>query len=307
MSPPVITLLTDFGQVDGYVGTMKGVILRLCPRATLVDLSHDIAPHALQQAAYVLSSAAPYFPSDSVHLVVVDPGVGTMRRPIIVRTRRATFVAPDNGVLTLALAQDPAQIAVRLAEPGYQLPQVSATFHGRDVFAPAAAHLATGASPREMGELLSVSDLVTLPQSQPTRRHDGSWPGEVLHIDRFGNLVTSFLCSQNGPQYPATRTHLAVPSVAVSVTVAGIKIQGLVRTFADVEPQEPLAYVGSSGHLEIAVREGNAAAQLGVQPGDPVQVVGMTPLTRLTLGSENAPGTPWALPSAGETSAQGQS
>jgi S-adenosylmethionine hydrolase len=259
MFRPIITLITDFGQADGYVGTMKGVILDICPEAALVDLSHDVRPQAVPQAAYVLSAAAPYFPAGTVHLVVVDPGVGSQRRPIVVHTERATYVAPDNGVLDLVLLQDPPRLAIHLTKPAYRLPQVSATFHGRDIFAPAAAHLAHGTDPREMGTLLPLSDLVTLPNLQPQPQPDGSWSAQVLHIDRFGNLITN----------------LQSPSSTLRVVVAGHHITGPSRTFVDVAPGEFVAYVGSSGHLEIAVREGNAAARLGIDVGDSLRIEGL--------------------------------
>lgn len=259
MSRPVITLITDFGQADSYVGTMKGVILGICPQAALVDISHEIRPQAVRQAAYVLATAAPYFPPATVHLVVVDPGVGSERRPIVVQTGRALYVAPDNGVLGLALAHDPARLAIHLAEPRYRLPPVSATFHGRDVFAPAAAHLACGTDPRAMGPSIPPSELVALAALEPAPQPDGSWLGEVLHVDRFGNLVTNFQGARH--------------SAGARVEVAGVQVDGVNRTYADVEPGELLAYVGSSGCLEIAVRDGNAATKLGVEAGDAVRVV----------------------------------
>lgn len=305
MSRPVITLLTDFGQADGYVGTMKGVMLRICPQATLVDISHDVAPQDLQQAAYVLSAAVPFFPAGTVHTIVVDPEVGTVRRPIIVQTGRATYVAPDNGVLTLALAQDPAQLAVHLSEPGYQLSPVSATFHGRDIFAPAAAHLAAGIPPREMGEPLPVLDLISLPLSQPAQQSDGSWLGEILHIDRFGNLITNIRCSLDGSQWALAQQEIPVPTEELSVAIAGTTIQGLRQTFAEVEQQEILAYIGSSGRLEIAVRGGDAAAQLGVGVGDPVLVTGLAPPAHFSPGAEYTPGTPWTLTSARKAGPRG--
>jgi S-adenosylmethionine hydrolase len=259
MFRPIITLITDFGQADGYVGTMKGVILGICPEAALVDLSHDVRPQAVPQAAYVLSAAAPYFPAGTVHLVVVDPGVGSQRRPIVVHTERAIYVAPDNGVLDLVLLQDPPRLAIHLTKPPYRLPQVSATFHGRDIFAPAAAHLAHGTDPREMGTQLPLSDLVTLPNLQPQPQPDGTWSAQILHIDRFGNLITN----------------LQSPIPNLRVVVAGHHITGLSRTFFDVAPGEFVAYVGSSGHLEIAVREGNAAARLGIDVGDSLRIEGL--------------------------------
>ena len=256
MSRPIITLTTDFGQADSYVDTMKGVILDICPEATLVDISHDIQPQAVPQAAFVLSTATPYFPSGTIHLVVVDPGVGTSRRAIAVQSERATYVAPDNGVLNLALAQDPAQRAIHLTKPRYRLPQVSATFHGRDIFAPAAAYLAQGTDPLDMGDPVPLPDLVTLPDFQASRRSDGAWVGKVMHIDRFGNLVTNLpLAPADGPG---------------SVVIGTTEIDGQGRTYADVGQGEIVAYIGSSGTLEIAVRDGNAATQLGVAIGESV-------------------------------------
>lgn len=260
MSRPVITLTTDFGQTDAYVGAMKGVILSICPKAALVDISHGIAPQSVQQAAYVLSAAVPYFAPGTVHLVVVDPGVGSRRRAIVVETERALFVAPDNGVLDLVLHQTAARLAICLTEPRYRLSQVSATFHGRDIFAPAAAHLASGTSPGEMGDPIPPSDLSTLPSLEPRRQPDGTWFGEIIHVDHFGNLVTSFRI----PDFPSPGT----------VNLGDEQIEGLSRTFADVAPGEMVAYVGSSGHLEIAVREGNAAHRVGLGVGDPIQIEG---------------------------------
>lgn len=260
MSRPVITLTTDFGQADAYAGTMKGVILGICPDAALVDLSHEIRPQAVRQAAYVLSTAVPYFPPGVVHLVVVDPGVGSERRPVAVQTERATYVAPDNGVLTLALAQGPPRVAVHLTDPRFHLPQVSATFHGRDIFAPAAAHLACGLEICDMGEPFSPSQLVVLPTIEPKQQPDGTWQAEILHIDRFGNLITNYQC--------------ATSSLQLTVCVGGERIRGLRDTFADVAPGELVAYRGSSGYLEIAIREGSAATGLGLHVGDPIGMEG---------------------------------
>jgi S-adenosylmethionine hydrolase len=258
MARPIITLTTDFGTADTYVGTMKGVLLGLCPHAALIDITHEIRPHAVRQAAYLLSTATPFFPPGTVHLVVVDPGVGSARRAVAVQAGRATFVAPDNGVLTLALAHDPPHLAVALTNPGYHLPQISATFHGRDIFAPAAAHLACGADPRDMGDPFPPANLVRLPSLEPRRRPDGTWLGEVLHVDRFGNLVTN--------------VQGIMPNAQCTVEIAGQRITSLSRTFADVAPGELLIYVGSSGYLEIAVRGGSAATHLGVGVGAPVEV-----------------------------------
>lgn len=258
MSRPVITLTTDFGQTDGYVGAMKGVILSICPEAVLVDISHQIRPQAVQQAAYVLSTAAAYFPPGTVHLVVVDPGVGSERRAVAVQTARSTYVSPDNGVLSRALTQDPARQAVHLIESNYRLAPVSATFHGRDIFAPAAAHLACGTALDDMGETLPVSELVEQPVQAPQPQPGGGWRCEILHVDRFGNLITNF--------------RLQSHQRGLKVGVGGRWIEQICRTFADVDPGELLAYAGSSGYLEIAVREENAADTLSLNAGDPVQI-----------------------------------
>jgi S-adenosyl-L-methionine hydrolase (adenosine-forming) len=265
MSGAIIALTTDFGLADGYVGTMKGVILGICPKASLVDICHDIRPQAVRQAAYVLRAAAPYFPPGTVHLVVVDPGVGGARRPVVVQTARTTYVAPDNGVLAEALSQDPAHLAIHLTDPRYHLPQVSATFQGRDLFAPAAAHLACGTDPRNLGEEISAASLVSLPRLTLEHRADGAWLGEVLHVDRFGNLVTSV-------RWPFPDGRPTSAGRPLAILVGGARIEGLSRTFSDVAPGDLVAYVGSSGHLEVAIREGKAAARLGVDVGDPVVI-----------------------------------
>jgi len=261
MSQAIISLTTDFGQADSYVGAMRGVMLGICPEASLADISHEIRPQAVQQAAFVLAAAAPYFPPGTVHLIVVDPGVGSERRAIAVQTEQATFVAPDNGVLDMVLATDPARLAVNLTKPAYRLPKISATFHGRDIFAPAAAHLARGVDPRQMGESLPLSSLVTLPQLKPEQQPDKTWRAQVLHVDHFGNLVTSFQLGD-----------LPVSDAPFYIQVGEEQIIGPSRTFADVDPGGLVAYVGSSGYLEIAVRNGNAADRLSIDIGATVQL-----------------------------------
>jgi len=258
MSRPVITLTTDFGQMDGYVGAMKGVILSICPRAEMVDITHQIRPQAVQQAAYVLSTAAAYFPAGTVHLVVVDPGVGSERRPVAVQTERATYVGPDNGVLSLALHLDPARQAVHLTRPRYRRSSISTTFHGRDIFAPAAAHLACGVAVEELGKTFPVSDLASLPIPQPEPQPGGGWLCTILHIDRFGNLITNFRPSPH--------------QCAIRVGAGGRWIDRISATFSDVAPGDLVAYAGSSGYLEIAVREGSAASHLSLDAGDSVRI-----------------------------------
>lgn len=273
---PLVTLTTDFGTADGYVGTMKGVILSIVPHAQLVDISHHIARQNLRQAAYTLYTAYPFFPPRTVHLVVVDPGVGSARRPIALCTPAGCFVAPDNGALSYVMARERVEVVVELTDPRYRLPQVSYTFHGRDVFAPAAAHLAAGVPISALGP--PVTDPVTFPPPRLDVAPE-QVEGEVLHADRFGNVITSIgLLGWSAGELsldPAFgrvegETLVRFRAGQAVVQVAGQEIAGVHRTYADVAPGQALALVGSEGHLEIAVREGSAAQRLGLHVGDAV-------------------------------------
>jgi S-adenosylmethionine hydrolase len=276
---PLITLTTDFGTSDGYVGTMKGVILGIVPDARLVDLSHEVVPQDVRAAAYVLYTAYSFFPSHTVHLVVVDPGVGGARRPIALRTPAGFFVGPDNGVFSYVMACEPLEASAALTEPRYRLPRVSHTFHGRDVFAPAAAHLAAGVPITDLGPPIADPVVFPLPRPEITSH---SIVGEVLHVDRFGNIVTSvgeLTWTGDGlvfrPAFEKIRGGMQdaehrIVAANTAVEMAGQEVAGVRRTYAEVAPGEMLALVGSSGHLEIAVREGSAAERLGVHPGDKV-------------------------------------
>jgi hypothetical protein len=257
---------------------MKGVILTIAPTAHLVDISHEIAPQNLRQAAYVLYTSYPFFPPGTVHLVVVDPGVGSARRPIALRTPAGDFVAPDNGVLSYVMACEPVDALVELSDPRYRLPQISHTFHGRDIFAPAAAHLAAGVPITSLGP--PVSDPVTFSPPSVEITPEGV-TGEVLHADHFGNVITSIgllVWSESDLILtPAFRDvqrgeRVRFSAAGATVTVAGQEIVGVHRTYAKVTPGETLALVGSEGHLEIAVREGSAAQRLGLHPGDLVML-----------------------------------
>lgn len=247
----IITLTTDFGGADGYVGTMKGVILALAPAARLVDLSHEIAPQDIRQAAHVLRQAAPYFPAGAIHLAVVDPGVGGARRPLLVTTPQAAFVGPDNGLFTFALDQPGAQ-ARTLDRTEAWLPQVSRTFHGRDIFAPVAARLALGAAPDDLGT--PITDAVRLAQAAPQRLGNDGIVGNVVHVDRFGNLISDV---------PAAW----LADGAWTCQIAGREIAALASTYAEVAPGTALALVSSGDTLEVAVRDGSAARDLGVGVG----------------------------------------
>jgi len=275
---PLVTLTTDFGTADGYVGTMKGVILSIAPDARLVDISHEIAPQDLRQAAYVLYTAYPFFPAHAVHLVVVDPGVGSARRPIAVRTAAGDFVAPDNGVLSYVMARESVEAVVELSRARYRLPRVSHTFHGRDIFSPAAAHLAAGVAIDALGP--PVPDPIVFPPPRIEVVPDGI-AGQVLHADHFGNVITSIgQLVWRGDELSLDPAFQTVPGDRrvcfkardAQVVVAGHELAGVRRTYAEVSRGETLALVGSEGHLEIAVREGNAAQRLGLRPGDAVFV-----------------------------------
>jgi S-adenosyl-L-methionine hydrolase (adenosine-forming) len=242
----IITLTTDFGTGDGFVGVMKGVILTIAPTAHLVDLSHDVAPQDVRQAAYLLARARPYFPAGTVHLAVVDPGVGSARRLLLVVASRACFVGPDNGLFTPAL-DEPGSQAFVLDQPAFWLPQVSQTFHGRDIFAPVAAHLAAGVTPAALGSL--VSDPVRLVLPIPVRLPGGAVRGEVVYVDHFGNLITNIPAA-----WLEERTWRC--------EIAGQTLPGISHSYAAAAPGALLALVSSGGTLEIAMRDGNAAGRL---------------------------------------------
>jgi S-adenosylmethionine hydrolase len=255
----IITLTTDFGLADGYVGTMKGVILGINPTTTIVDISHDIAPQDVREAAYTLYAAYPYFPQDTVHVVVVDPGVGSERRAIALRTPQATFVAPDNGVLSYVVARERVEEIAHLTNPRYHLSPVSRTFHGRDIFAPAAAHRARGIPLAELGEPLT--EIITFPLPRPQVHSDGTIVGQVIHVDRFGNLITSIM-SNDLAHHPLLREGI--------IKIKGQSIRGIAHNYAEGMSGELLALVGSSDHLEISVSGGSASQTLQAKVGDEV-------------------------------------
>jgi S-adenosylmethionine hydrolase len=256
----VITLTTDFGLRDPFVGIMKGVILSICPSARLVDLTHDLPPQDVQGGGLALEAAVAFFPPGTVHLGVVDPGVGSVRRAIAVRSAGHYLVGPDNGLLAFAF-EGAGWTAVALTAPEYRLPDVSRTFHGRDIFAPAAAYLAAGVPLERLGP--RVEDPVRL--SRPACRLEGrTLIGEVLDSDRFGNLMTSI---------PAGRLGEIPGQGDLVVEVAGRPVRGLVQAYAEAADGEPAAIVGSTGRLEIFVNGGSARDCLGVGRGAPIRVM----------------------------------
>ncbi len=247
----IITLTSDFGLLDPYVGIMKGVILTIAPEARPVDLTHELPPQQVAEGTYALVSAAPYFPDGTIHLAVVDPGVGSARRALLVTTRRAFFVGPDSGLFSPFLEEEGAQAWV-LDRAEYWLPHVSRTFHGRDVFAPVAAALAKGIKPEEAGT--PVADAVRVAGQLPERAGNGDILGCVMHVDRFGNLIT------NVPgAWLAGRTWRC--------EVGGGTIEGPSETYAAVEAGELVLLVSSGGFAEVAVRNGSAAERVGAGVG----------------------------------------
>jgi S-adenosylmethionine hydrolase len=256
LTNPVITLTTDYGTSDHLVGVLKGVILRIAPNATIVDINHHVAPFDLLDGALTIAAAYRYFPPRTVHLVVVDPGVGTQRRPILVSADQYYFVAPDNGVLSLVYEREPAVSVRHITAEHHFLSPVSNTFHGRDVFAPVAAWLAKTSQTEAMGD--EISDYVRFALPRP-KAAGSALKGVVLRVDSFGNLMTNFM-AEDLPAATGTDGKL-------SLQVGGKRVEKLVQTFANGAAGEPVAIIGSSGFLEIAVNKGQAARVLGVNRG----------------------------------------
>ena len=258
MARPVIALLTDFGTRDHYAGTMKAVVLGLCPDATLVDITHNIPPHDVMTAALELAASYKYFPSGTIFLVVVDPGVGSARRGIAADTGEFRFVAPDNGVLTAVLKETPAKRVVELTERRYARPTVSRTFEGRDRFAPAAGWLGKGVDLSALGR--SAGNIQQLVIPVPEVGED-LLAGEVLRVDRFGNLVTNI-----DRKLFEKFTH----ANGIEITAASHRVGRVIATYAEASPNEVCALFGSTDHLEIAVNAGSASEQLNLSRGAPV-------------------------------------
>ena len=256
----IITLTTDFGTGDYDTGVLHGVILGIAPDARLVDLTHAIPAHDVRTAAIILGRAFPYFPPGTIHMMVVDPGVGTRRRGIAARLDEQYFVGPDNGLLTLVLQQAHcAPEIVHLDRPAFWLAEVSPIFHGRDIFSPVAAHLAGGVALTELGTPIDDPVLLEIPLPQPI---DRGWRGEVVQIDAFGNLATNL-----------DKQHAAPGAQSAHVYINGAEIHGLVRTFGDGKPGEMVALFDSSGRLSVCEVNGSAARRLNAQPGDPVELI----------------------------------
>lgn len=258
-----ISLLTDFGLRDGYVGVMKGVIYGIAPDAQIADITHSIAPQNVMEGALALGRAAPYFPHGAVHVAVVDPGVGTARRPMAAKIGPHFYVGPDNGLFTVALERAERRgegiEMVHLDRRGYWLPEISNVFHGRDIFAPVGAHLANGAPLAELGTAFKEAVRLKLPGVEQTAR---GLRGQVISVDHFGNLATNIHRSDLPP----------ADIDRLRVLVAGAEIHGMVRTFGSRPAGELIALFGTSNDLIISVVNGSAAERLGASAGSPVEV-----------------------------------
>ncbi len=258
MEQRIVTLLTDFGARDAFVGVMKGVMLGINPALTFVDLSHEVPPQDILAGALLLRSAAPFFPPRTIHLAVVDPGVGSRRRPLLVETQDALFIGPDNGLLSLAAPVGSLVRIIHLTNAQFFLSQQSRTFHGRDLFAPMAAHVSRGVAPERCGVIVPTMEQLSLPPVQP---QPNGIIGCVIHIDHFGNVITNI---SEADLRPFSREVLLV-------SIGDVHLNGIDATYAAVAVGAPVALLNSWGMLEIAVRNGSAARRFTVHVGQRVQ------------------------------------
>lgn len=261
MPTKIITLTTDFGLKDPYVAEMKAVILSISPNAKIVDITHKIEKFNIRMGAYTLAAACPYFPKGTIHVAVIDPGVGTKRKAILVQTRNSYFIGPDNGVLALAAKSQGIKHIYRIENPKFMLPRISNTFHGRDIFAPAAAYLANWISPSEFGP--EIPEIVT-PKFAKITKTKTTLTGEVIHIDGFGNIITNLReedCEITGMK----------KTVNLKLKDTRLKLK-LCKSYSEVKAQQPLAIIGSHNFLEISMNQGNAAETFQIRVGDKVRL-----------------------------------
>lgn len=259
MPSPILTLTTDFGLSDHYVGAMKGVILGICPKAQIVDITHGIGAYEIAEGAFAIAQAWRCFPKGTVHVVVVDPGVGTARRPILMEAAGHRFIAPDNGVLSMIYGREKARIRVITNDRYFRKP-VSSTFHGRDIFSPVAAHVAAGVAPSKMGKL--IDDYLRPAFQSPVQVGKRRWNGSILKVDHFGNIVTNFH-SEEFRDLDRRTFAFAVGPREVSV---------LARNYSESSPGELFAVIGSSGYYEISLAQASAAKAVGCASGSPVEL-----------------------------------
>jgi len=261
MPSPIITLTTDFGLKDPYVAEIKAVILSISPNTEIVDITHQIEKFNIRMGVYVLAAASPYFPKGTIHVVVVDPGVGTRRKAILIQTRQSYFIGPDNGVLSLAAKTQCIEHIYKITNPKLMLPKISNTFQGRDIFAPTAANIAKGTPTSEIGP--EIHKIVTPKFAKITKRKN-TLTGEVIHIDRFGNIVTNFKEKELESTSIKTTVNLKLKNTKLKLKFC--------KAYAEVEAQQPLAIIGSHNFLEISINQGNAAGFFKTKAGDKVTI-----------------------------------
>ena len=283
--PRVITLLTDFGNQDAYVGIMKGVIAGINPFANIVDICHSISPQDIFSGAYLLYTSYKYFPRKTIHVVVVDPGVGSRRNIICVETKNYFFLAPDNGILSFIVQEERLKSIIRVTNSKYFLPSLSSTFHGRDVFAPVAAHLSLGVRSQKMG--IKINQLKQLDMPKPVHKKAGQVEGQIIYIDRFGNLISNitkeYLVKRVGGQKSdackkASKEKILSQRDTMETTIEKKKIIALSKNYTDVNAGEPLVLIGSAGFLEVSINQGNAQRYFKADKGSKIIIeIGQSP------------------------------
>jgi S-adenosylmethionine hydrolase len=260
---PIITLLTDFGLRDSYVAEMKAVILSICPEVNIIDISHEVRKYDVRMGAYLLARASRYFPKGTIHVAIVDPGVGSERRAIIVESERAFYIGPDNGILIMAAEMDGIKNVYQITNKKYMLQTISRTFHGRDIFSPTAAHLARGVPPSEFGP--EIKDPIKPSYTKP-KTTNKTIEGEVIHIDDFGNIITN-ITTKNLQEIGITEGE----TINVKIGEKTMKLK-LCKSYAEVPQNQPLTIIGSGETLEISINQGNAANMLQVNIGGKIIV-----------------------------------
>ncbi|MBI5325651.1 MAG: SAM-dependent chlorinase/fluorinase [Ignavibacteriae bacterium] len=271
MKNPLIVLLSDFGESDIYSGVVKGVINSVCNEAHLVDLTHDILPQNIKQAAFILRNTIQYFAPDTIFVCVVDPGVGSERKSLILKTSKKYFIAPDNGLLSYIICDDECEI-YELNNSNYFLSDVSFTFHGRDVYAPVAAHLANGTDIINFGKKINLKDIITIPPPLFQKEALHTWLGEVVYYDSFGNIITSLQSKEIGAIFNNSEED-SFKSEGWRFEIENHIIKGLKKTYSCAKSGELLAYNGSFGFIEIGIRNGNAAQTLNIKSGDKIRAI----------------------------------
>lgn len=260
----IITLLTDFGLDDPYVAAMKGIILEINPNAHIIDISHHITSHDIIEASFILMTSYSYFSAQSIHMVVVDPGVGSPRRAILIQTEKYFFIAPDNGVLSYSLAREKLELAVEITNTSYFLEEMSSTFHGRDIFAPVAAWLSRGVAAQEFGPVIKDFQKIAFPLLKSLGNNQ--WEAEVLHVDKFGNIITNI--DQNHWLQLQTESH----TTSFTVQIGEIQITSLVKNYLEGKEQKFFALFGSSNFLEISSYCQSAAQTIKAKRGDKIKI-----------------------------------